>query len=230
MIETQAIIEAINAHALPRNYDWLILIVAGFSVLVGFISIILSWKLNKKQSAMFEQQNNIALFEKRYEILNTLEDFTAKYVDLTTKMIEQNATIDGNFLKNFISILFKDFYSDNFTLKEKVEKLRREIKKSILIFNLSKEEIQLIDNFASICDLFTIKYLNVLALFPRGLLQPYIDDLENRLEKINDNPTNKFCELSTKKQLIMISGFLNKSGILEMLRNKCSLVNLDKSN
>ncbi len=55
-----AIVGAINSHAEVRPYDWLLLSVTLFGVLLSFIVL---WR----QTGIMKQQNKIALFEKRYK-------------------------------------------------------------------------------------------------------------------------------------------------------------------
>ena len=63
----QKLIEAIEAHAEPRPYDWVLLAFTALSIALSFTAIWCTIRISKNQ-------NNIALFEKRIEVVSALEE------------------------------------------------------------------------------------------------------------------------------------------------------------
>lgn len=75
----------IKRHAKPRVYDWLSFVVSALSIACSIAAIIVAIDIPNK---IAEQQNKIALFEKRYEVyceIRTVKEFIDEYYDLCTR-------------------------------------------------------------------------------------------------------------------------------------------------
>ncbi len=93
--------------AMPRTYDWLILAVSSFSIVLSFI-------IFKRQTKIMEEQNKISLFEKRYEILFILEKIilseeTFRIYPITNR--EQLETMSSEQKQCFFSTSLKAKYA-----------------------------------------------------------------------------------------------------------------------
>ena len=63
---SEDIVAAIEAHAFPTYFDWIILASSLFAMVLTFI-------IYKRQTDIMEQQNRIALFEKRYQCYKAIQ-------------------------------------------------------------------------------------------------------------------------------------------------------------
>lgn len=78
---TFRITNAIKSHAKPRKYDWIVLIVSCFSIVFSASAIFVAVHIPKQ---IAEQQNKIALFEKRFAVyheLKIIDNFLNGYYD-----------------------------------------------------------------------------------------------------------------------------------------------------
>ncbi len=94
----QEIIQAIQEHASPRLYDWLILVVALLAIVISGLAAYFAYRLNQKQSAILEQQNRIALFDKRHEVYLYILPLYSYGLNCNDDKIEKNGSNDIYFV------------------------------------------------------------------------------------------------------------------------------------
>jgi len=84
---TRDISNAINNHPKPGKYEWLTLAISGLGIIISAVAIFVAILIPKQ---IAEDQNKIALFEKRYEVYHEikvindfLDDYYYTYLDVT---------------------------------------------------------------------------------------------------------------------------------------------------
>jgi len=122
--EINQLIEAISAHAEPRDYDLWVFGISILGILASLSVAYFAYRLNKKQieiakkqseisaeqtqiaqkqTEIMEQQNKIALFEKRHELYIFFRDFNTMIGILSPEIFIKNLHNPYTKYDNFMS-------------------------------------------------------------------------------------------------------------------------------
>lgn len=207
LIDNQSITQAIDNHALPRSYDWQILETAqnsnnialwtiGASVVITLLTLGVSYyiyirqeKMIEKQLEINQQQNAIALFDKRYELYRQLEMFWYGYKLLITRFSKDyllELLHDPSVLKKtkFISHFLFNNEQTAYTRKDLSEFDKKQhyvlyIKEKVieleslkLIFKLDGKAFNDWDEILTCISTITANAFNVLPLVPQKNGEP----------------------------------------------------------
>jgi len=166
---TFRITNAINNSTKTGKYDWISLLISSLGLFISLITIFVAIDVPKK---IAQEQNSIALFEKRYEVFNeikTINDFLDGYYQTYEKAIynmpfrdlspdERKALYYRELWEG--EIHFSQYSKDN-EVKNILNQQSKKIGYSSLLFEMSEDEQSLCNDFFSSYAAMTQRYVIV---------------------------------------------------------------------
>lgn len=193
---TFRMINAINQHAKPRKYDWIALVVSCLGILVSAIAIIVAVNVPRQ---IAEQQNKIALFEKRFNVYNELkaiDDFLNDYYktqELTNDSLDELSKKEQEII-SYQSIWEGEIHQNRYPNIEDIFailSLQSQTIESLdfLFSDITSEEMELCENFYNTYRAMTERYVlvpNADGYIPFGEFDDNYErfELKDLLEKL----------------------------------------------
>ena len=109
----QELLKAIDAHSQPRVYDWVLLSITVASIALSFTAIWCTIRISKKQ-------NDIALFEKRYDVLSDVMGFLTNASLLEIALEEKVTSLSES--KKVINVFYNEVIKPLATLQQPLDK------------------------------------------------------------------------------------------------------------
>ncbi|WP_313069796.1 hypothetical protein [Lacrimispora sp.] len=164
---TRDITTAIKNHSNPGKYEWLSLFISGLGIIISTIAIFVAVLIPKQ---IAEEQNNIALFEKRYKVyheVKIMNDFLNGYFDTYQIAIYnlpiRNPSIEKREAYYYRSLWEGEIQKSQYSMSDDVGTILRQQEQLIdslsLVFDITSDEETLCNDFFNTYNAMTQRYV-----------------------------------------------------------------------
>ena len=166
---TFRITNAINNSTKIGKFDWISLFISGLGLFISLITIFVAIDVPKK---IAQEQNSIALFEKRYEVFNeikTINDFLDGYYESYEKAIYnmpfRDLSLDERKALYYKGLWEGEIHFSQYSKNDEVANILKQQSKKIgyssLLFEMTEDEKSLCNDFFSSYAAMTQRYVTV---------------------------------------------------------------------